>query len=221
MSYAHTYLKEEIIVEQLVRNLQPFRKFLEVAAQSNGQIINYANIARDVKADEKTIKAYFEIVEETLIGFFLEPFHQSVRKRQSAKPKFYFFDVGVKRALARELSIPLTPGNNAYGLAFEHFIMTEVFRLGHYFQPEYRFSHIRTPADVEINLVVERPGKKTLLVEIKSTGQVTRSMLTPLIHIARDLPNSQAICLSNDPHLKEIDGIMVYPWQLGLRYIFE
>ena len=219
--YAHTYLKEEIVMEQLVRQLQPFRKFLEVAAQTNGQIVNYANIANDVKADEKTVKTYFEILEETQVGFFLEPFHYSVRKRQSEKPKFYFFDTGVKRALARELSVSLTPGNNAYGLAFEHYIMTEVFRLGRYFQPEYRFSHIRTPAGVEVDLVVERPGKKTVLIEIKSTQQVTSSMLTPLINIAKDLPKSEALCLSNDPHLKEIDGVMIYPWRLGLQHIFQ
>lgn len=220
MSYAHTYLKEEIIVEQLVRQLQPFRHFLEVAAQTNGQLINYANIARDVRVDEKTIKTYFSILEETLVGFFLEPFHHSVRKRQSEKPKFYFFDTGVKRALARELSTPLLPSTNAYGQAFEHFIMTEVVRLGHYFQPEYRFSYIRTPADVEIDLVIERPGKTTLLIEIKSTQQVLRPMLTPLLRIAKDLPNSEAWCLSNDPHIKEVDGVMIYPWQLGLREIF-
>ena len=221
MSYSHTYLKEEIVQEQLVRKLQPFRKFLEVAAQTNGQIVNYANIARDIKADEKTVKNYFEILEETLIGFFLEPYHQSVRKRQSEKPKFYFFDTGVKRALSRQLSIPLTSGNNAYGNAFEHYILTEVFRLQHYFQPEYRLSHIRTPAGVEVDLVIERPQQDTLVIEIKSTQQVTAGMLGNLISIGKDIPNSQIICLSNDPYTKVINGVIVYPWQIGLKEIFK
>lgn len=221
MSYAHTYLKEEIVAEQLVRNVQPFRRFLEVAAQMNGQIVNYANIAKDVKADTKTIKTYFEILEETLIGFFLEPFHQSVRKRQSEKPKFYFFDVGVQRALAQQLSVPMTPGNYAYGQAFEHYVMTEAFRLKHYFQPEYRFSHIRTPAGVEIDLVIERPGKKTLFIEIKSTTQVTRDMLAHVINMGKSIRNTELLCLSNDPYVKEIDGVMIYPWQTGLKEIFQ
>ena len=96
-SYADTYLKEEIWNEQVVRKLQPFRRFLEVAAECNGKIINYANIARDVGVDDKTIKEYFIILEDTMIGFFLEPFHNSFRKRLAEKPKFYFFDTGVVR----------------------------------------------------------------------------------------------------------------------------
>ena len=220
-SYAHTYLKEEIVAEQLIRNLQPFRQFLEIAAQMNGQLINFASIARDVKVDEKTVKTYFEILEETLIGFFLEPFHQSVRKRQSDRSKFYFFDTGVKNALARQLSIPLTSGNYAYGQAFGHYVITEVYRLQHYFQPEYRLSHIRTPAGVEIDLVIERPGKTTLLIEIKSTDTVTESMLSHLSNIGKDVKNTELLCLSNDPYLKEINGVKIYPWQLGLKEIFS
>ena len=107
-SYADTYLKEEIWNEQVIRKLQPFRRFLEVAAQCNGKIINYANIARDVGVDDKTIKEYFFILEDTMIGFFLEPFHNSFRKRLVEKPKFYFFDPGVVRSLSRRLSVPLT-----------------------------------------------------------------------------------------------------------------
>lgn len=98
-SYADTYLKEEIWNEQVIRKLHPFRCFLEVAAQCNGKIINYANISRDVGVDDKTIKEYFLILEDTMIGFFLEPFHNSFRKRLVEKPKFYFFDPGVVRAL--------------------------------------------------------------------------------------------------------------------------
>ena len=102
-AYSDTYLKEEIWNEQVIRKLQPFRRFLEVAAQCNGKIINYAHIARDVGVDGKTIKEYFCILEDTMIGFFLEPFHHSFRKRLVEKPKFYFFDPGVVRSLARGL----------------------------------------------------------------------------------------------------------------------
>jgi uncharacterized protein len=89
-AYAFTYLKEEIRGEQLTKNLDAFRRFLEVAAQCNGKIINYANLARDVGVDDKTIKEYFTILEDTLVGFLLEPFQHSFRKRLSQKPKFYF-----------------------------------------------------------------------------------------------------------------------------------
>ena len=103
-AYAHTYLKEEIWDEHFVRNIDPFRKFLEVAAQCNGKIINYTNIAKDVGVEDKTVASFFTLLEDTLIGFFLEPFHNSFRKRLGSTPKFYFFDPGVVRALARRLS---------------------------------------------------------------------------------------------------------------------
>lgn len=221
MSYGHTYLKEEIWDEHIIRQLEPFRRFLEVAAQCNGDIVNYANIARDVRVDSKTVKSYFEILEDTLIGFFLEPFHHSIRKRQSEKPKFYFFDSGVSRALARQLSIPLQPRTHAYGNAFEHYIITECIRLGSYFKPEYRFSYIKTPANVEIDLIIERPGETTLLIEIKSATEVNSTMLTGLSRLQADFENSEALCLCNDKYARKFDHIVAYPWQEGLKYIFH
>lgn len=120
-TYAHTYLKEEVWEEHFVKDLELFRRFLEVAAQMNGKIINYANIARDVGVDEKTVKSYYAILEDTLIGFFLDGFEHSFRKRLSTKPKLYFFDMGVTRALGRLLSLPLRASTPAYGEAFEHY----------------------------------------------------------------------------------------------------
>jgi len=159
-AYTQTYLKEEIWVEQFVRKMAPFRRFLEVSAQSNGHIINFSKLAKDVGVDDKTIKQYFSVLEDTLMGFFLEPFHSSVRKRLSLKPKFYFFDTGVCRALTRTLSVPLIKSTSYYGCVFEHFIILECVRLASYFYPEYRFSYLKTRDDVEIDLIVERPDQR-------------------------------------------------------------
>ncbi len=219
-AYAHTYLKEEIAVEQTVRQLDPFRRFLEVAAQCNGNILNYANIARDVGVDSKTVKAYYGILEDTLIGFFLEPFHNSFRKRLSLKPKFYFFDPGVVRALARLTSIPLAPQTMAYGMAFEHFIILECFRLAAYYHREFRFSYLRTPSDAEIDLIVERPGKPLLCIEIKSATMISPQSLRSFIDLTKDLPDSEAICLCNEKYIKQIEHVTVFPWQLGIKEYF-
>ena len=100
-SYGQTYLKEEVWGEQLVRNLEPFRRFLEVAAQNNGKIVSFLNIALDVGADEKTIKNYFSVLEDTLLGFFLEPFKHSFRKRLSQKPKFLLILPRIRRSQGR------------------------------------------------------------------------------------------------------------------------
>ena len=219
-SYADTYLKEEIWNEHLIRKLQPFRRFLEVAAQCNGKIINYANIARDVGVDDKTIKEYFFILEDTMVGFFLEPFHNSFRKRLVEKPKFYFFDLGVVRSLSRTLSIPLIPRTAAYGEAFEHFILLEFIRLGSYFQPDYRFSFIRTAGDVEVDLVIERPGKPLLCIEIKSTDAINTIDISAFYKITKDIENCEAIVLSQDRFMKKFDHVTCYPWKQGIAEFF-
>jgi predicted AAA+ superfamily ATPase len=219
-AYADTYLKEEIWTEQVIRKLPPFRRFLEVAAQCNGKIINYANIARDVGVDDKTIKEYFIILEDTMIGFFLEPFHNSFRKRLVEKPKFYFFDTGVVRSLSRRLSVPLVPKTTAYGDAFEHFILVEMIRLGSYFQPDYRFSFLRTMSDVEIDLVVERPGKLLLCIEVKSSDTVNEKDISSFIHLTRDIPECEAIVLSQDRFMKKFDHVTCYPWKEWMAQYF-
>lgn len=220
-AYSNTYLKEEIGDEQLVRKLPPFRRFLEVAAQCNGKIINYAHIARDVGVDEKTIREYFQILEDTLIGFFLEPFHNSFRKRLVEKPKFYFFDTGVVRALSRRLSVPLTPQTAAYGEAFEHFIVLEFIRLGSYFEPEYRFSFLQTAGGVEIDLIVERPGKPLLCVEIKSTSNLNAEDIKSFRGLTQDIPNCETLVLSQDRFMKKFDHVTCYPWKQGLAEVFN
>ncbi|MBI5346402.1 MAG: ATP-binding protein [Chlamydiae bacterium] len=219
-SYADTYLKEEIWSEQVIRKLPPFRRFLEVAAQCNGKIINYANIAMDVGVDDKTIKEYFFILEDTMIGFFLEPFHNSFRKRLVEKPKFYFFDPGVVRSLSRRLSASLTSKTAAYGEAFEHFILLEFIRLGSYFQPDYRFSFIRTMGDVEVDLVIERPGKQLLCIEIKSSDTINERDISPFIKITKDIHDCEAIVLSQDRFMKKFDHVTCYPWKQGIAECF-
>ncbi len=219
-SYAQTYLKEEIWLEQVVRNLEPFRRFLEVSAQANGKIVNILNIARDVGVDSKTVKEYFNILKDTLIGFFLEPFQHSFRKRLSQKPKFYYFDTGVARALSRQLSLPLNKSTSAYGEAFEHFIILECMKLAHYYKTEFRFSYLRTKDDAEVDLIIERPGLPILFVEIKSSENIHQADLSSFIRLVNDFGQCEAICLSNDKHAKKFGNILVLPWQEGLKQIF-
>ena len=219
-AYAQTYLKEEIWLEQFIRKIDPFRKFLEVAAQCNGQIVNVSNIAKDVGVDDKTIKQYFAILEDTLMGFFLEPFNTSYRKRLNTKPKFYFFDPGVCRALTRMLSVSIEKSTSDYGYAFEHFIILECIRLASYYYTEYKFSYLRTRDDVEIDLIVERPGKKTLCIEIKSSDNVREDQLTSFTNIVKAVDNSEAICISQEKRARKVGAITVLPWLDALSKYF-
>jgi predicted AAA+ superfamily ATPase len=215
-AYALTYLKEEVWGEHLVRKLDPFRKFMEIAAQCSGEIVNFTNIARDVGADIKTVQSYFEILEDTLLGFLLEPFHLSVRKRQRQAPKFYLFDPGVRRALDRTLTVDLKPGTYAYGRAFEHLVIVEALRLSGYSGNDFRFSYLRTKDDAEIDLIVERPGAPVALVEIKSSDRVDERDVKSLQKFSADMPKAEAFLLSRDPVPKKIGRVLALPWQQGL-----
>jgi predicted AAA+ superfamily ATPase len=219
-SYVRTFIREEIQIEQLVRDLDPFRDFLEISAQMNGKIINFSKISREVGVEDKTIRSYYQILEDTLVGFFLPPFHRSIRKRQRESPKFYYFDTGVVRALDRTLTVELTPKTIAYGNAFEHFIISEVFRVCEYTKNDYRLSYLMTKDGVEIDLILERPGKPDLLVEIKSTDFVSSDDTKNLQKLMTDWDREcEAQVWSLDTHDKKIQSINCVFWKTGLKNI--
>jgi uncharacterized protein len=215
-AYARTYLKEEVWGEHLVRRLDPFRHFLEVAAQCNGEIVNFSSIARDVGVDHKTVGSYFEILEDTLLGFMLEPWHTSVRKRQRQAPKFWWFDPGVARALAGTLTVDIVPRSTGFGRAFEHFVILEIIRAADYARSDFRFSYLRTKDDAEIDLIVERPGRPPVLVEIKSTERVEPRHVRDLERFLPDFPGALPLCLSRDPLRRRVGDVLALPWQEGL-----
>ena len=168
-SYIDTYLREEIQIEQLVRKIEPFRMFLDVVGQMNGEIINIAKISKEAGIDPKSGERYFEILSDTLVGFYLPSYSLSVRKTQLQHPKFYMFDVGVARGIRGELSLELEPHTGAFGRAFEHFFIQQVKALNDYLEKDFQLSYLRTKDDNEVDLVISRPGKNPLFIEIKST----------------------------------------------------
>jgi len=215
-SYALTYLKEEIWAEHIVRKLNPFRKFLEVAAQTDTEPVNYAAIGRDVGVDQKTVQSYYQILEDTLLGFLLEPYARSVRKRQSQRPKFYFFDAGVSRALSNQLTTGLAESTYGYGRAFERFIIIESIRAASYLRNDFRFSYLKTKDNAEIDLIIDRPGLPVALVEIKSTRNVGQQHAATLIKMLPAFPTAEAFVLSRDTTPKRYGPVWALPWQQGL-----
>lgn len=216
-AYALTYLKEEVFVEQLVRKLDPFRRFLQVAASANGKTVNYANIARDVGVDNKTVQSYFSILEDTLIGFFLENWHTSVRKRLTQAPKFYFFDCGVARVLAQHLRIIPMPGTSYFGELFEQHVLREIVHRNACLNLDLQLGYIRTDRDVEIDCVIQRPGKPLALIEIKSTTRVTEENARALKLFLNDFPDAEFYLLSRDPTPQAFGKIQALPWLLGIE----
>lgn len=216
-AYSRIYLKEEIWNEQIVRKLEPFSYFLEIAAQMNGRVLNFSRIGRDIGVDTKTVQSYFHILEDTLVGFFLPSFHKSVRKRQLTNPKFYFFDTGVKRALERTLTVPLLPQTYGFGEAFEHFVFLEMQRRNEYGKHDFRFSYLQTHDGAEVDFILERPGKPLALVEVKSTTRVEPSMARHLERFCGDFEACEAYLLSLDTTPQKFGHVHALPWEEGLH----
>ena len=220
-SYVSTYLKEEVAAEQLVRNLDPFRRFLICAAQMNGKIVNYSKIERDAGIAPSQSTRHFEILADTLIGEYLEPYSQSVRKRQTQKSKFYFFDTGIVRALKNMVEEDLVPSTFEFGDLFETFIINEFTRLRSYHEKRWSYSYLRTKDDVEVDLIIEKPRGKPILVEIKSQSKITKEDFAAFLKISKEFPGSDKYVLSNTARSFEIEGIQCLHWQDGLKQIFE
>jgi len=219
-TYVQTYIREEILMEQLIRNLDPFRLFLPVAAQMNTQLINYSNISRDTGVDYKTIQNYYQILVDTNLGFFLEPYSKSVRKVQKQSPKFYFFDMGVKRAIQRKLNVPLEEQTSDFGEAFESWFVNECFRLNQYMELDYEFSFLRTKDDAEIDLLIDRPGKPIALVEIKSSTTIDERHVKTLLGFSKDFPGANLFCASRVDRAQKIGAVSVLPWADVLEVLF-
>ncbi len=221
-AYVGTYLQKEIQEERWVRNISPFRKFLAIAAQMNGKIVNKSALALEIGIDDVSVANYFEILEDTLIGFILPSFHRSVRKAQTQAPKFYFIDTGIKRALDRTLSVSLEPQTSAYGDAFEHWVILEFKKAISYRRLDWELSFIRTKDGVEIDLIVDRPGNARLLVEIKSKTKVTAADAKALETLGDDLDGkAERWLLSNDPLEQKFGKTRAMNWQVGLGKMFS
>ena len=216
-AYANTYLKEEIWSEQLVRQLDPFRRFCEVAAQHSGKILNFTAIGKDVGVDFKTAQNWYQILEDTLLGFFLEAYHTSVRKQLRQAPKFYFFDLGVARALAQMLSVVPSPSTSYFGELFEQLVISEIKASNEYKKNDYRMYFLQTKSGVEVDLVLKRPSKNLALVEIKSKNQVTENDAKNLKLFENDFPDAEFLLFSLDPVPKKFGKITAVHWQEGIK----
>jgi predicted AAA+ superfamily ATPase len=221
-SYANTYLKEEIQTEQLVRQMEPFRKFLPVAAASHMKPLNYAKIARESGVDPKSVERYFSILEDTLVGFFLDAFDRSVRARQKTAPKFYFFDVGIQRALSEMLEVKPMPRSSYYGDLFEAFVISEIHRRIEYSEKQIKLSYLQTADTLEVDLLIERAGRVAFAIEIKSTKNLTVDDFKALRLVGKDFIGARRIvlCQEERPRVTE-DNIEVFPWAEGIEQILN
>ena len=220
-TYIGVYLREEIREEQIVRDLDPFSKFLEVAAQSSGKIVNYSKIGRDCSVDSRAVARYFQILEETLLGSFLKPYHRSVRKQQGKGSKFYFFDLGVMRALEGTLQAPINKASYGYGRLFEHFVILEIMKLNSYLRTRYKLFYLITKQGSEIDLIIERKGKPDILIEIKSGVEPKMDDAIHLKNLKEHFPGSELWVISQVENNFTDSGVRFLHWEYAIQEIFK
>lgn len=205
-AYVSVYLKEEIKAEALVRNLQAFSRFMEVAALSDGEMINYSNIANDCGIDSKTVKEYFTILQDTLVGYMIPAYTKVMKRKLRQNPKFYYFDIGVVNYLLGRRN--LQPGSADFGHAFEHLIIQELIAYLGYNHFENQLSYWHTYNDYEVDAVL---GDAEIAIEIKSCKEVQSRHLAGLKAFKEEHPNTRLIVVSMDEKPRLFNDVEVYP----------
>ncbi len=201
-AYVDIYLKEEIKEEALVRNVEGFQRFLEAAALSNTEIINYTNVASDCGVSAKAAKEYFAILEDTLIGYTI-PSYTKVRKRKVVQaPKFYFFDVGIYNYIMNRTS--LAEGTPEYGHCFEHLVMQELIAYIGYTHNAQQLSYWHTYNGKEVDAVI---GNAVIGIEIKSVEEIMPKHLSNFKEYKDEFPESRCIAVSRDKFNRKIGDI--------------
>ena len=193
-AYIEVYLKEEVKEEALVRNLKAFQRFLEVAALTDGEMVNNNNIATDCGVSATTVSSYFDILEDTLIGYRIPAFQKVMKRRLVQAPRFYYFDVGVANHLLHRKD--LVRGTPEYGHAFEHPVIQELYAWLHYTHSEEELSYWRTYTGLEVDAVI---GDARAAIEIKSVEEVMPKHLKGLKAFGEEHPQSRKIIVSLDP----------------------
>ena len=219
-AYTLIYLKEEVWAEHLVKDLDPFRNFLEVAAQANGKIINFTKLARLCGVTTKTTQQYFEILRETHLAITLDAYDTSVRKRVAKSPKFYFIDTGIKRVIENTHSLDLVEKTFAFGDAFEHFVIIQIHILNEYFNKKFKLFYLNTKDGVEIDLIIEKPDRSLILIEIKSTNHSREIDLGGFKKLTGEIKNAETFCLSRDQERRKSEHVLFLHWRDFIEHHF-
>lgn len=221
-SFIQDYLVEEIQKEALVRNLAGFSRFLDAMASTHGEMTNFVNISRDCGVDAKTVKEYYDILVDTLVGYRLDPFRK-LGKRDviTSTPKFYLFDVGVAGFLQRR-NLGALKGKEA-GAAFEHWILTELIAYRGLNDLDFSISYWRTKSDLEVDFIL---GDGEVAIEVKISNHVDRRDLRGLEAFIKEHQPKRAYSVSLTPKAKKIslssgDYVIDLPWQDFIKKLWN
>lgn len=215
-AYVGVYLNEEIREEAISRKLNSFTRFLEIAAFSNGEMVVYKNIAQDCGVDHRTVKEYFEILQDTLVGYLIPGFSATKKRRAILAPKFYYFDVGIANYLSNRKNIQ--QGTDAFGHAFEHLVIQELIAYLNYNNRSEELSYWRTSSGYEVDAII---GDGRIAIEIKSSNEVNSRHLKGLKAFLEDFPEARSIVVSMDKHKRILNGIEIFPANEFLKSLWN
>ncbi len=214
-SYIGNYLRDEIIAEARIRNIATFSRFLEVAAFSNGEMVNYSNIAAECGISAPTVKDYFQILEDTLTGRFLPSFQKRPKRRVILAPKFFYFDVGIVNFLLKRGEIRM--GSEAMGNAFDHLIYQELYAHSQYSGLQYPIYYWRTASQLEVDFIL---GDHEVAIEVKSTSNAIPRHVKGLYSFAEEYTVRKLILVTNDPFPRQMGDVLVLPWKIFLQNLW-
>ncbi|MCA1951277.1 MAG: AAA family ATPase [Treponema sp.] len=214
-AYCGTYLQEEIAAESAVRKLDAFSRFLRSAALFSGQQINYEAWASDAAVPARTVREYFYLLSDTLIGETLEPWRRGKKRKAAATGKFYFFDIGVRNALANIYH--LAPGTAEYGKAFEHFIYQEVRAFLDYTGDFRPLTFWRTTEHLEVDFIIG----DDVAIEVKSVSIPDKRNLKGLHAIQEEHTFKHRILVCFAPEPRQVDSIEILPYQEFLNRLWN
>jgi predicted AAA+ superfamily ATPase len=206
-SYVDTYLSEEIAAEGQARNLPAFARFLQTAATLNAKMVNYTNVANDAQVPRQTVRLWFQILIDTMLGYELPSYTSTVKRKSVQTAKFYFFDTGIVRTLRRLSSI--RPESADFGEFFEQYIFMELNAWIDYRKPEERLSYWRSLSGYEVDFLIGN----TVAIEVESTTFAQERHLSGLRALRDDGIFKRFIIVSRDERPRKLDGIEILPWR--------
>ncbi|MHB1253207.1 MAG: ATP-binding protein [Candidatus Humimicrobiaceae bacterium] len=214
-SYIADYLKEEIAQEAQIQKIPQFSEFLRIASITSGELLNYDNVARETGVSSKIVRNYFDILENTMLGFRISPWESSKNRRLITAEKFYLFDIGIANYLSGRQPKEGTP---EFGKSFEHFILMELRAYRSYRNPELDIKYWRTSTGYEVDFIL---ADKVVALEIKSGRMVFDIDLKSLKALREDGKVKHLLIVSQEKYPREIDSIKILPWQMFLEMLWN
>jgi predicted AAA+ superfamily ATPase len=214
-SYVADYLKEEIAAEARARSIPAFSEFLHAAAVTSGELLNYTNVAREAGIPQKAVRDYFDILEDTLLGFRVPPWRRSRTRRMIHTEKFYLFDVGLANYLARRQP---RQGSPEFGKSFEHYLLMELRAFQAYRMPDLPLAFWRTSTGREVDFLL---GDREVALEIKGAKRVHEGDLRGLQALLEDGPVKKALVVCQEEEPRRVPpGIDILPWRVFLKRLW-